>query len=174
MENDGDGGDDAPRQDDNPNAPSGDDAAVVVDNGPAAGNRSGGTAFLAFAVLVAAVVHFYLTGSGSDSFLNRLDTDLLTHAELSLAAMEEGNRLAVVPSWPLRLYAVLRRDIALYGAFLAGAAFLWGLSARSRARRDAFLVHEKLEAEIRELRQRLDRLDNGADAGGAGRDDRKG
>lgn len=160
MENDGDG-EEAPRDHENPETDDGgDSAAAVVQSGPMAGNRSGGMAFLALMVALAAAVHFYLTGTGPESFPARLDTDLLTHAELTLAAMEDGNNMAIVPSWPQRLYAILRRDIALYTAFLAVAAFFWGLSARARARRDAFLVHEKLSAEIAELRGRLDSLND--------------
>lgn len=156
MENDGDGGD-APRDNTAPDSAEGGAAvAELLKTGPTAGNRSGALTFLAFAVVLAGALHFYLKSSGPESFPARLSADLLTHAELTLASYNDGGRMEVVPTWPLRLYAVLRRDIAFYTLFLAAAVFLWGLSARARARRDAFLVHEKLHAEIMELRHRLD------------------
>ena len=148
---------------------------LLVKTGPRAGDRAGGMAFLALMVVLAGALHFYLTGEGSDSFINRLDAELLTHAEFSLASMENGGRLTVVPSWPLRLYASLRRDVAVYAVMLAVATYLWGLSARARARRDAFLVHDKLTAEVNELRERIARLDGGPASGSPhGRDERKG
>lgn len=177
MEDDGHGGN-TPRDHDNPDstddADGADSAADVVDAGPSAGNRSVAWAFLALMIVLGAALHYYLTGVGSESYLARLDVDLLTHAELTLAAMEDGTRMAVVPTWPVRLYHNLRRDIALYAAFVALAAYVWGVSARNRARRDAFLVHEKLNAEIRELRERLDRLDGTAPPSGGGNDETKG
>lgn len=151
------------------------ETALLLENGPAAGNRSGAFAFLAFLVLAAAVVHFYLAESGAGAYINQLDSDLLKDANLTLAAMEEGGRMAVVPSWPYRLYAVLRRDLAIYVALSAVAAYIWGLSARARARRAAYLVHEKLTAEIAALRERLDKLDSTAGDGKSGpAEDKKG
>lgn len=135
------------------------ETAKLVDAGPRAGNRSGALAFLAFLVLAAAALHFYLAETGSGAYIHHLDAELRKDAGLALAAMEEKNRIAIVPSWPHGLYAVLHRDILVYVALSALAAYVWGLSARARARRDAFLVHEKLVAEIADLRRRLDRLD---------------
>ncbi len=159
MQNDGDGGE-APREMSRPEAGNtGEEAAEVLRSGPRAGNRAGGLAFLALMALLAAALHYHFSGGGADSFPARLDSDLLTHAELTLAANEKGNRLAVVPAWPLRLYSVLRRDIAVYAAAAVLASLLWGWSARARARRDVFLAHEKLEAEIADLRRRLDEME---------------
>ncbi len=156
MANEGDG-EEAPRETPRPDAGTGDEeTADVLRSGPKAGNRAGGLAFLALLALLAAALLYYVSGTGSDSFLARLDSDLLTHAELTLAANEKGNRLAVVPAWPLRLYATLRRDIAVYAGAAILAALLWSWSARARARRDVYLAHEKLSAEIAELRRRLD------------------
>lgn len=161
MEQEGEG-DDTPRQTDDLDAENQtQETYTLVRTGPRAGNRAGGLAFLALMVVIGAALHFHLSAGGGDAFLSRLDSELLAHAKLSLAATEEGVRLATVPSWPLRLYSTLRRDIAVYALFLAAAAYLWGVSARARACRDAFLVHEKLAAEVRELRHRIDVLENG-------------
>lgn len=150
----------------------------LLQAGPRSGNRCGALAFVAFAVVVIAALRFYLADSGSDAYINRLDTELLTHAEFSLAAMEDGSRMTVVPSWPLRLYDVLRRDVAVYAVLAAVAAYIWGLAARARGRRDAFLVHEKLTGELTELRARLDSLERRAPRRDAysdtGSDNRKG
>lgn len=147
----------------------------LLTGGPGAGNRSGGLAFLAFIVLALAVVHYHFAGDGGDGFLNRLDSELLTHAELALASSENGGRLTVVPTWPQRLYMSLRKDILVYVAASAVAAYLWGLSARARAKREAYLVHEKLVGEITELKSRLDRLEGCApDAVRQDQSDRKG
>ena len=132
------------------------EAEAVLAAGPGAGNRSGALAFLALLLVVAAVVHFHLAERGSGSYLNRLDSELINHAELSVAAMQDENRMAVVPSWPLRLYDTLRRDIAVYAVMAAAAAYVWSMAARARARRDAFLVYDRLNAELGELRRRLD------------------
>lgn len=166
MVEDGEGGDAPRHQDDLEAEEAAAETGAVLEGGQGAGNRSGGLAFLAFAVLVAAAVHFHFS-SGGDAYLARLDSELLTHAELALSAREGATPVAVVPSWPLRLYGRLREDIALYAAAAAVAAYLWGLSARARARRDAYLVHEKLAARLDEALRRLDRLEGrtGGDAG---------
>ncbi len=143
-----------------PDAEEAGEFAGLLASGRNGGNRAGGLALLAIAVVIGGVLHYHFSNNGSNSFLSRLDSDLLTHAELTLATSEEGNRLAVVPSWPLRLYSSLRGDTILYAAAAALAAYLWGLSARAKARRDAWLVHRRLQGEIRELRRRLDMLDN--------------
>lgn len=126
----------------------------VLAGGPKAGNRAGALAFLALVVVIAGAVHFYMQDSGG-AYIQRLDADLLQHAELTLSAREKGAAIAVAPSWPLRLYEKIRKDIALYAALAAAAAYLWQLSARSRARRDAFLLHDRLANEIETLRKRV-------------------
>lgn len=171
MENDGEG-DEASRAADPAELDAcAEETCVLMKTGPRAGDRAGGVAFLALMVVLAGAVHFYYTDSRTDSFANRLDAELLTHAEFALASNEDGNRLGVVPTWPFRLYASLRRDIALYGVALGAAAFLWGLSARARARRDAFVVHRDLTAELAELRDRLDRLEGRSGPNASGGDD---
>lgn len=146
----------------------------LLQAGPGNGNRAAALAFVAFVIIVLAALRFYLADSGTDAYVNRLDTELLTHAELSLATMEDGSRMSVVPSWPTQLYGVLRRDIAVYSILVAVAAFIWGRSARARGRRDAFLVHEKLSGELAELRARLDIFEKDAARRAARPDDRKG
>lgn len=150
------------------------EASAVLASGPRAGGRSGALAFLAFAVVVAAAVHFYMATRGGDSYLVRLDSELLQHAELSLRAGEDSGHMAVAPSWPLKLYETLRHDIVLYAAAAVLAAWLWSLSARHRARRDAFLLHDQLNREIKILRERLDVLENRGVAGRTGADNTKG
>lgn len=137
----------------------GQETEELIKTGPTAGNKAGGMAFLALVVVLGAALHFHLYGTGPEAYVNRLDATLLTHAELTLDAMKDGSNLVVVPSWPLRLYSMLRRDIAIYAVMLAAATFLWGVSARARARRDAFLVHDKMTAELAELRARLAKLE---------------
>lgn len=142
------------------------EAAEVLATGPRAGNRAGALAFLALVVVVGAAVHFYMADNGGE-YLQQLDADLLRHAELSLRPTGTGQGasgiadagLAVAPSWPLALYEKIRGDIALYAAAAAAAAFLWQLSARSRARRDAFLLHDKLNTELAALRERVAALE---------------
>lgn len=151
-----------------------DETGQVLQKGPRAGNKAGALAFLALVIVGLAVLRFYLADSGSDAYFNRLDSELVTHAELSLAAARDDTRIAVVPSWPFRLYDILRRDIAIYAAAAAIAAYVWGLAARARARRDAFLVHEKLAAEVLELRGRLEKLEYGVKSGADGSGQRKG
>lgn len=131
----------------------------LLASGPNSGRRSGAIALLALVVVVGAAVYHHMTGNGPSSFLSRLDMDLLTHAELSLASREEGGRLTVVPSWPLRLYASLRNDILIYASAAALAGWLWSLAARARARRDAYLIHEGLIRQVDEMRRRLDALE---------------
>jgi hypothetical protein len=135
------------------------EAKALLAAGPGSGNRAAALGFLALLVLVAAFLHYHFSGGGPDSLLGRLDSALIAHAELSVAAMEDGSRMAVVPSWPLDLYESLRLDIAMYAAFAAAAALVWSLAARARARRDAFVVHEQLRAELDELRRRLDGIE---------------
>ena len=137
------------------------ETSEVIANGPKAGNRAGALAFLALVVVIAAAVHFYMADSGG-AYLKRLDADLLQHAELSLKAGGKTAALSIAPSWPPRMYEKIRKDIALYAAAAAAAAYLWQLSARSRARRDAFLLHDKLNNEIAALRQRVALLEDGA------------
>ncbi len=132
------------------------EAEDILQNGPRSANRSGALAFLALAVILVAALHFYLSSNGGGAYLARLDAELLNHAELSLAAMEADGPMAIAPSWPLRLYEHLRRDILVYCALVACAAYVWSLAARARARRDAFVIHDKLAAEVAELRARLD------------------
>ena len=148
------------------------EAAVVLASGPRAGGRSGALAFLAFAVAVAAAVHFYMASRGGDNYLTRLDSELLQHAELTLKSGEDAGRMAVAPSWPLKMYEKLRHDIALYAAAAVAAAWLWSLAARQRARRDAFLLHDRLNREIKDLRERLAALEDRA--GIVRADDKKG
>jgi hypothetical protein len=131
----------------------------ILENGPRQGNRSGAYAFLALVVILGAAAHFHFASRGGDAYLQRLDAELLNHAELSLAAMDEGGRLAIAPSWPLGLYENLRRDILVYCALAALAAYAWSLASRAHARRDAFIVHEQLASELADLRARLDRVD---------------
>lgn len=152
------------------------EAEDILETGPRLANRCGALAFLALIVVLGAALHFYLSSQGGSAYLQRLDTELVNHAGLSLATMEGESRLAVAPSWPLRLYENLRRDILLYCALAALAAYLWSLAARARARRDAFVVHDKLAAELTDLRARLDRLDGGSrDSSASGSaSDRKG
>lgn len=138
------------------------EASAVLAAGPRAANRAGAFAFLALLAVVGAVVYYHFAGRGVDSFQNRLDVQLINHAELTMAAMEAEAPLAVVPSWPHSLYQNLRQDIVAYAGFAAFAAFLWSRSAAARARRDAFLVHDRLTREVAQLRERLDRLDGGS------------
>ncbi|MCD8350189.1 MAG: hypothetical protein LUC93_06210 [Planctomycetaceae bacterium] len=132
------------------------EAEDILQNGPRSANRSGALAFLALAVIVVAALHFYLSAGGGAAYVARLDGELLNHASLSLAAMEADSPMAIAPSWPLNLYEHLRRDILVYCALVACAAYIWSLAARARARRDAFVIHDKLAAEVAELRARLD------------------
>ncbi|MCL2001490.1 MAG: hypothetical protein FWG74_08660 [Planctomycetes bacterium] len=157
MPNDGDRGD-APRETPQPCfTPGENELAEALRAKPNGGGRPGGLAFLALLVLLIAALHYHLTGTGTESFPARLNSDLLTHTELTLTVNENGSRMAVVPAWPLRLYYTIRRDIAVYAFAAVIISLFWGWSARARARRDLFLVHEKLEAEIAELRRRLDK-----------------
>lgn len=137
-----------------------DETTSLLASGANGGNRAGAMALLFIIIVVCGAVHFHFSNGGAGSFISRLDSDLLTHAELALASNKAGSRLAVVPSWPLRIYSSLRRDISLYTAIAALAAIVWGLSVRARARRDAYLVHQKLGREIAVLRARLDSIDN--------------
>lgn len=139
--------------------------------GPGLGNRAGALAFLTILAVLAAGLHFYLTGTGGGSFLTRLDSDLLTHAEMSMSARENGTSLTVVPSWPYRLYESLRRDVGWYAAAAALAAILWGLSVQARGKRSAYLVHEKLTEEIITLRRRVEELERCAGPAGKAADD---
>ena len=151
------------------------ETSQLLEAGPGSGNRAGAFAFLALVVVIAAAVHFYLADKSPDSYVYRLDAELVSHAELALASSEDGGRMAVVPTWPVRLYEILRRDIALYAAAAALAAYVWGHAARARARRDAYLVFEKLRAEMADLRARIDTMDGGARSGAERRpDDKKG
>ncbi|MDR1519012.1 MAG: hypothetical protein LBU23_02565 [Planctomycetota bacterium] len=150
------------------------EAAALLAGGAKAANRSGGFAFLAFLALAAAALYFYLADRGAEAFSARLDADLLAHAELSLAAAGKGSRLAVAPFWPLELYWTLRREMAFCAAAAALAALLWSLAARFRSRRDAWLVHEKLSAELAELRRRLDQAGIPGAGGGVDGDEKKG
>lgn len=131
----------------------------LLASGPNSGKRAGAFGLLALIAIIGAAVCYHLSGSGGNSFLSRLDNDLLTHAELTLASREGGGRLTVVPSWPLRLYATLRDDIIFYAGAAAVAAWLWALSAKARARRDAFLVHEDLTKQLNEVRKRVEELE---------------
>lgn len=121
--------------------------------------RAGACALLAVLVIIAGVFQYHFGAGGSDAFLNRLDSELLGQAQLSLdSSSQTAGRMAVVPSWPLRLYAALRRDIAVYACFGLLAAWLWARSAAMRARRDAWLVHDRLTREMDQLRRRLDKI----------------
>ncbi|MCC8166643.1 MAG: hypothetical protein LIQ31_10960 [Planctomycetes bacterium] len=125
---------------------------ALLASGAAAGNRGGALAFFALMVVVGAGLFFYLSSRGAGAFVNRLDASLLAHAELSLAAMDN---VTVAPSWPIALYERLRADMLFYAGLAALAAYLWSLAARSRARRDAFLVHQRLRERIDQLEKRL-------------------
>lgn len=129
---------------------------AVLSAGPGSGNRSGAWAFLALLLVLAAIAHYCMSDMGGGGYVNRLDSELIHHAELAVAAMRDENPVAVVPAWPVRLYDTLRNDAVLHAALAAAAAYAWSLSARARARRDAFLVHEKLSAELADLRSRLE------------------
>ncbi|MDR1533695.1 MAG: hypothetical protein LBU64_01150 [Planctomycetota bacterium] len=128
------------------------EVSALLAAGAGAGNRAGMWAFLAFLILAAAVLHFYFSDSGGNSFLLRLDADLLAQARLSLAAAEAESRLVVTPSWPFELYWSLRREMFFYLAAVSLAAVFGFLSVRSRARRDAYLAHERFSAELARLR----------------------
>lgn len=134
--------------------------------GPGLSNRASAIAFLALLALLGAGLHYYLGDQGDSSFVARLDADLLSHAEMTVSAMEDGSKMAVVPSWPYRLYASLRRDIAWYAAAALVTAFLWGLAVQARARRSAYLVHEQLSREVAELRRRVAELEKADPAAG--------
>ena len=151
----GDAEDPRPAEGDRENDPEtiAEETANLVASGSGAGNRAGGFAFLAVILAIATGMHFHFSDRGGDSFSARLDADLLSHAEFSLASGEGENRLAVVPDWPLGLYWRLRRDAILYAALAFAAAVLWGWSVRARARRDAWLVYKKLSAELADLRR---------------------
>lgn len=133
----------------------------LLEAGPKAGNRSGGLAFLALMVIAAAALHFYFGGGGY--LASDLDAELRQHAELSLAAKKENPNLVIVPAWPIRLYQILRRDLLVYLAFVALAAYLWGLSARASARRDVYLMHENHQRQLAELNKRLKELEQRKD-----------
>ncbi len=135
------------------------EAAEVLASGPKAGNRAGALAFLAAALVIGGAVHFYMT---MDSHIQSLDAALLRHAELSLGASGEDAAVAIAPTWPFALYESLRGDIALYAAVAAAAAYLWHLAARGRARRDAFLLHDRLSDEVAGLRRRVALLEERA------------
>jgi hypothetical protein len=137
-----------------------DETRAVLSAGPGSGNRSGALAFLALLLIIAAILHYSLADRGG--YAARLDSELISHAELSVAAMRDESRLAVVPAWPLDLYETLRRDIAVYAAMAAAAAYVWSAAARARARRDAFLVYEKLNAELADVRLRLEKAERSA------------
>lgn len=158
MESDGEG-EDVPRHEQDAAEAALVETDKLMGAGPGAGNRAGGLAFLALAVVVIAALHFHFSESGANSYAARLDTELLTHAQMNLNALEHGERLAVVPSWPIRLYDRLRRDIVVYAGMAAAAAYLWGLAARARGRRDAYLVQQKMAGELAEARRRLERLE---------------
>ena len=136
----------------------------ILENGPRLANRSGALAFLALVAILGAAVHFHFSSRGGAAYMRTLDAELVNHAELSLAATENGERVIVAPSWPLSLYENLRRDILVYCALAAVAAYVWSAASRARARRDAFVVHEKLSAELADLRARLDRVDPASSA----------
>jgi|GEM_PF-2860891 hypothetical protein len=130
----------------------------------AAGNngesRAGAFALLTVVLLLCGALYYHFSENGGNAFLLRLDSELLTHAEFSLASAKNGNDIVAVPSWPLRLYSALRRDIAFYAAIAAIAGVLWGLSVQARARRDVYLLNQKFSREIAVLRARLDMIDN--------------
>lgn len=177
MTNDGDGGE-APRRDisaaggENDENERKEETSRLLETGPKAGNRAGGLAFLALMVILAAALHFQFGGGGYPA--ETLDAELRRHAELSLAAHKENPNMVIVPAWPLRLYGIVRRDMMLYLAFVAAAAYLWGLSVRARARRDAYLVHENFRRELDELGQRLEKLEKGNETPHGGSGERKG
>lgn len=178
MNDRGEGGD-APPADDTDKSPEEErdeaDLAAMLSSASGGVNRAGGLAFLALAVLVAAALHYHFANDGGNAFLSRLDADMLANAEMSIESAERGTRLAVVPSWPYRLYDTLRKDIVWYAGAAALAAYLWGLSARAAARRAATLVHARLSAEIDGLRRRVDELEQaGKGAPDAGRTEKKG
>lgn len=178
MNDRGQGGD-APPADETGKSPDAEKDEAELDallSSSAAGvNRAGGLAFLAFAVLIAAALHYHFADSGGDAFLARLDADMLANAELSVKSTERGTSLAVVPSWPYRLYDSLRKDIVWYAGAAALAAYVWSLSARAAARRGATLVHARLSAEIDRLRRRVDALEKAGQArNDAGRPEEKG
>jgi hypothetical protein len=169
-EHEGDGEKTACPEDADENAARVDETARLAASGPGAGHRAGGLALLGVVVAILAVFHYHFANGGSDAFTSRLDAELLADAELTIASMERGSRLTVVPSWPIRLYRALRRDIAVYTALAALAALCWSWSARARARREAYLVHKQTELELAELRRRLDALEKA----GEGSDAKKG
>lgn len=138
------------------------EANAVLAAGPYAANRAGAFAFLAILAVIGAAAYYHFAGRGSGSFPNRLDSQLINHAELSMASMDSEAPIAVVPSWPHSLYRNLRQDIVVYAAFAALAALLWSRSAAARARRDAFLLHDRLTREVDELRKRVAKLDGGS------------
>lgn len=131
------------------------EAKAVLDAGPGSGNRAGAFAFLAILVVIAAAIHYHF----ADPFQNRLDTQLRYHAELTMASMGTETPVAVVPSWPQDMHHNLRNDIVVYAGLAALAAYLWSRSAAARARRDAFLLHDRLASEITQLRRRIDALE---------------
>ncbi len=134
-----------------------DETDALLATGPSAGNRGGALAFFALLVVVGAGLFYYLSSRGSGAFVNRLDASLLAHAELSLAATDN---VTVAPSWPIVLYERLRADMLFYAGLAALAAYLWSLAARSRARRDAFLVHQRLGERVELLEKRLADLES--------------
>ncbi len=139
-----------------------DEAKEVLATGARAGGRAGALGFLALLVVLGAATYFYMTDNGGE-YPARLDAELLRDAELALGLRGDGSGagVAVAPSWPLALYGRLRQDIGLYAAAAAAAAYLWALSARARARRDAFLLHDRLAAEVDALRERVRELEDG-------------
>ncbi|MCD7896940.1 MAG: accessory factor UbiK family protein [Planctomycetaceae bacterium] len=60
--------------------------------------------------------------------------------------------------------------MVFYAGLAALAGYLWSLAARSRARRDAFLVHQRLRERIDALEKRLAELEPepASNASGAG------
>ncbi len=140
-----------------------DETRAVLSAGPGSGSRSGAFAFLALLLVIAGALHYAMADRGG-GYAGRLDSELINHAELAVAAMRDENRMALVPAWPLDLYETLRRDIALYAAMAAAAAYVWSAAARARARRDAFLMHEKLSAELTDLRRRVEQAEGSASA----------
>lgn len=158
MPDNGNGGE-AIRGADRAGEPAEEELGEALRTGSGARARAGGLALLAFLVAGAAVAYYHFSDTGGSAYAARLDAELLGQAELTLAAGGEGGRLAIVPSWPLGLYATLRRDMALYATAAALAAMLWAWSARARARRDLFLLNEKMRKETAELRRRLEKLE---------------
>ncbi|MCC8116958.1 MAG: hypothetical protein LIP18_07410 [Planctomycetes bacterium] len=158
----------APGRDSPPEAePGPNETDALLAGGETAGSRGGALAFFALLVVIGAGLFFYLSSRGSGAFVNRLDASLLAHAELSLAAAE---KVTVAPSWPSALYDRLRADMVFYAGLAALAGYLWSLAARSRARRDAFLVHQRLRERIDALEKRLAELEPepASNASGAG------